>query len=171
MKKAGLNPILAGSPPRMRGKEEFACRDGSQVGITPAYAGKSFFCPNRILWDKDHPRVCGEKCISDRFPCSRLGSPPRMRGKANSIQENRRERRITPAYAGKSFRDNLVSRQLQDHPRVCGEKAGLAVSLAGRLGSPPRMRGKGPSISRPAPASGITPAYAGKSHNPRTAER
>ena len=31
-------------------------------------------------------------------------------------------RRITPAHAGKS--------------------AGLAVSLAGRLGSPPRMRGK-----------------------------
>ena len=30
-----------GSPPRMRGKEEFACSDGSQVGITPAYAGKS----------------------------------------------------------------------------------------------------------------------------------
>ena len=49
------------SPPRMRGK---ASRGGlilKDDGITPAYAGKSFCIPSRLLPDRDHPRVCGEK--------------------------------------------------------------------------------------------------------------
>ena len=50
-----------GSPPRMRGKEVDCLRFVCGLGITPAYAGKSFgdtlFCFQ--LWD--HPRVCGEK--------------------------------------------------------------------------------------------------------------
>ena len=50
-----------GSPPRMRGK---ACRQGGtlmDLGITPAYAGKSriVFPHFQPFWD--HPRVCGEK--------------------------------------------------------------------------------------------------------------
>ena len=50
-----------GSPPRMRGKEEFACHDLSPVGITPAYAGKSFDFLLNVDGFRDHPRVCGEK--------------------------------------------------------------------------------------------------------------
>ena len=45
----------------MRGKGLPGFDEIMNAGITPAYAGKSFFCPNRILWDRDHPRVCGEK--------------------------------------------------------------------------------------------------------------
>ena len=30
-------------------------------GITPAYAGKSVEVRAGNLWEKDHPRVCGEK--------------------------------------------------------------------------------------------------------------
>ena len=52
-----------GSPPRMRGKEEFACSDGSQVGITPAYAGKSREVVCHVCVVTDHPRVCGEKAF------------------------------------------------------------------------------------------------------------
>ena len=71
-----------GSPPRMRGKVEFArqtwttqwdhprvcgekqdrvLRRVLRVGITPAYAGKSkeSGCPESA--PRDHPRVCGEK--------------------------------------------------------------------------------------------------------------
>ena len=50
----------------MRGKADALMILAFSTGITPAYAGKSFFCPNRILWDKDHPRVCGEKAFLEQ---------------------------------------------------------------------------------------------------------
>ena len=56
-----------GSPPHVRGKVIYALHYCAQGGITPACAGKSFFCPNRILWDKDHPRMCGEKSLCDQL--------------------------------------------------------------------------------------------------------
>ena len=45
----------------MRGKEIGVSGDGLQLGITPAYAGKSLIvvCGYACWWD--HPRVCGEK--------------------------------------------------------------------------------------------------------------
>ena len=48
-------------------------------------------------------------------------------------------------------------------PRVCGEKSVSACASAVCLGSPPRMRGKGPIKDRPGARPRITPAYAGKS--------
>ena len=74
---------MPGSPPRMRGKAELLPDFQRQLGITPAYAGKSADdCTERRL-EWDHPRVCGEKCIALFKNCAVLGSPPRMRGKGN----------------------------------------------------------------------------------------
>ena len=53
-----------GSPPRMRGKEVGVSGDGLQLGITPAYAGKSPTAKQRGILRRDHPRVCGEKPVS-----------------------------------------------------------------------------------------------------------
>ena len=50
-----------GSPPRMRGKVEVHCHTIFDVGITPAYAGKSAEWFFKQLVKADHPRVCGEK--------------------------------------------------------------------------------------------------------------
>ena len=50
-----------GSPPRMRGKVVHGVVLALDVGITPAYAGKSFFVRVGLGVDRDHPRVCGEK--------------------------------------------------------------------------------------------------------------
>ena len=50
-----------GSPPRMRGKAPSAAQAALQMGITPAYAGKSFTVEKCRVSNKDHPRVCGEK--------------------------------------------------------------------------------------------------------------
>ena len=51
-----------------------------------------------------------------------LGSPPPMRGKGGVKVLSATERRITPAYAGKSPEIATVMVQPQDHPRLCGEK-------------------------------------------------
>ena len=78
-----------------------------------------------------------------RPPRSRSsGSPPRMRGKGQDREPHDALLRITPAYAGKSFPHHLVADPWRDHPRVCGEKPGPALSQRPPPGSPPRMRGK-----------------------------
>ena len=60
-----VQPIAQwGSPPRMRGKAEKNGGFCPGVGITPAYAGKSADCVMTETRDGDHPRVCGEKCVS-----------------------------------------------------------------------------------------------------------
>ena len=78
----------------------------------------------------------------------RMGSPPRMRGKADYTPVVDVRVRITPAYAGKS--DNFVAAlsDFGDHPPV--------------FGSPPRLRGKVLVVSSVSVLFGITPAYAGK---------
>ena len=52
-----------------------------------------------------------------------LRSPPRVRGKVCHTMAEAKGLGITPAYAGKSGRTVLISFLLEDHPRVCGEKA------------------------------------------------
>ena len=93
-----------GSPPRMRGKEVGVSGDGLQLGITPAYAGKSPTAKQRGILRRDHPRVCGEKRSCPVRGHHRMGSPPRMRGKAEGKAEIARTLRITPAYAGKRLK-------------------------------------------------------------------
>ena len=70
------------------------------------------------------------------------GSPPRMRGKADSEDAEDDGGRITPAYAGKSAWSRISLPHQRDHPRVCGEK---------------RVKARYERV-----AVGITPAYAGK---------
>ena len=110
--------------------------------ITPAYAGKSGTYSSIWQFSRDHPRVCGEKEVMLNTQIYRLGSPPRMRGKADSPSARFRVHRITPAYAGKSFSHDFTCTKNQDHPRVCGEKQRGAELESDAKGSPPRMRGK-----------------------------
>ena len=106
----------------MRGKVALLDFVHVHAGITPAYAGKSRGrCQKEIVaWD--HPRVCGEKSVLLFCIPSRLGSPPRMRGKGALAGVLVSVVGITPAYAGKSGFVGGVLRGGEDHPRVCGEK-------------------------------------------------
>ena len=155
--------IVLGSPPRMRGKAFLINATASFSGITPAYAGKSILATDLALRRRDHPRVCGEKFAVAVAPPSAVGSPPRMRGKAEVEAKALIPVRITPAYAGKRGTGCQASEQTGDHPRVCGEKAPTLTSTVAPAGSPPRMRGKDHDGRGAAKYRGITPAYAGKS--------
>ena len=107
-----------------------------------------------------------------------------MRGKGAGDLSNFDRFRITPAYAGKSSFQNRSFSSIEDHPRLCGEKTlfgkqqplhrGSPPPMRGKVnaliacpqseaGSPPPMRGKVPASPPVRNASGITPAYAGKS--------
>ena len=157
-----------GSPPPMRGKEQKAVASPPFVGITPAYAGKSSGGFRVTLRLGDHPRLCGEKPGRALTVSTMLGSPPPMRGKAAVFQKCRHPVRITPAYAGKSCNHFCFSFVCQDHPRLCGEKHSTDGCFPAVYGSPPPMRGKASTSSLKSAASGITPAYAGKSHTSLT---
>ena len=130
--------------------------------ITPAYAGKRHHPEPGQSSSEDHPRVCGEKCwiLSSNTPL--MGSPPRMRGKAFGLVLYKVEIGITSACAGKSVRTCAVQSRDRDHPRMCGEKHGIAILTTCTLGSPPPVRGKdnrqGDQLADP----WITPACAGK---------
>ena len=93
---------------------------------------------------------------------SMMGSPPRMRGKAEQRQDHRVPEGITPAYAGKSRKGSASCGTMRDHPRVCGEKRQRTTPHTPQMGSPPRMRGKVNKDNAKTGFSGITPAYAGK---------
>ena len=134
---------LWGSPPRMRGKADILHGFQRPVGITPAYAGKSLSCLINPPPAQDHPRVCGEKSRPQESLWREQGSPPRMRGKANELDDMRALPWITPAYAGKRVPQAVRQCVRWDHPRVCGEKCMHFRDLKEMPGSPPRMRGKG----------------------------
>ena len=70
---------------------------------------------------------------------------------------------ITPAYAGKSFRQIQQLMSFEDHPRLRGEKADEVSGEPPAGGSPPLTRGKVFCFGVLVRCSGITPAYAGKS--------
>ena len=128
--------------PRVQGKdgnEGLHLRDG---GITPACAGKSLPRSPATRAAQDHPRVCGEKMISLTSWLSKLGSPPRVRGKAWEECRACECPGITPACAGKRIDEATSLHHARDHPRVCGEKHAARSDAIKSVGSPPRVRGK-----------------------------
>ena len=86
-----------------------------------------------------------------------------MRGKEVIPGKIAKPYRITPAYAGKRYRNPSVLSCYQDHPRLCGEKILKAILDGIVSGSPPPMRGKVLGVISSQSQIRITPAYAGKS--------
>ena len=88
----------------MRGKVVTRDDEETVMRITPAYAGKRIQYQAGSMGLKDHPRLCGEKEKRFKFKMTLLGSPPPMRGKGSIFRFPSDGDRITPAYAGKSFK-------------------------------------------------------------------
>ena len=111
-----------GSPPHVRGKVHSGGKSLHAIGITPACAGKSAADSELMLGIRDHPRVCGEKNVVSVPALPALGSPPRVRGKAEHDKRLIVRRGITPARAGKRRFAYISFKRMRDHPRACGEK-------------------------------------------------
>ena len=92
----------SGSPPLTRGKAILHINRVVNIGITPAYAGKSPVLHPQDVSVQDHPRLRGEKYPLGGNGDDLTGSPPLTRGKASRSRTGRQAVRITPAYAGKS---------------------------------------------------------------------
>ena len=92
----------------------------------------------------------------------RPGSPPQVRGKRRCVPVHSKPDGITPAGAGKTISLPRHAGRIRDHPRRCGENQKRQLRIFGLIGSPPQVRGKLASPSRPTVFTGITPAGAGK---------
>ena len=86
----------------MRGKRAFGFVEILETGITPAHAGKTLIDTPEFSLKEDHPRACGENTDLPIFWATRVGSPPRMRGKLYKRLCRSSLRGITPAHAGKT---------------------------------------------------------------------
>ena len=72
-----------------------------EMRITPAWAGKRMSVSTEKSAAQDHPRVGGEKLRLPWYVSSYLGSPPRGRGKVETVVGGGQGEGITPAWAGK----------------------------------------------------------------------
>ena len=132
------------------------------VGITPAYAGKTYFLFVTTLLMWDHPRLRGK---DDYFEIERLyglESPPLTRERPDKITISKLRIGITPAYAGKTCTLYCSGYLKKNHPRSRGKDCTTPYLQIKKQGSPPLTRER---LQRPeyiGGRSGITPAHAGK---------
>ena len=96
--------------PRLCGEKYFALLYFTSLkGSPPPMRGKAAHRTPVTICLPDHPRLCGEKPDWDGLDKTAQGSPPPMRGKVSFPALAVKERRITPAYAGKSKSPDLSS--------------------------------------------------------------
>ena len=68
--------------------------------ITPAHAGNTLADGFIGAAIRDHPRACGEYAMPELRETDRMGSPPRMRGIRQYVEDEDGHLGITPAHAG-----------------------------------------------------------------------
>ena len=73
--------LETGLPPRGRGRGNVCTEGGAFIGITPAWAGKSYAFQWPRHSDADYPRVGGEEAFQEEHFQWIQGLPPRGRGR------------------------------------------------------------------------------------------
>ncbi len=159
--RPGFRPPHGGSPPHLRGPRLLASCSFASSRITPAPAGTTYLKTQGHLICKDHPRTCGDHRQARSGSYASSGSPPHLRGPRKPQHHHGDRRRITPAPAGTTRRDDPCRPVLRDHPRTCGDHNGKGRVAPPLWGSPPHLRGPRKRRPRLTPARGITPAPAG----------
>ena len=93
-----------------------------------------------------------------------------MRGRLRLAELRQAADGNTPAYAGKTKGFKFIVNERGKHPRVCGEDRYRENSAFSVKETPPRMRGRLLPEADQEPNTGNTPAYAGKTLPPGSAD-
>ena len=136
--------------------------------LIPAWAGKTLKPRAPTTTRGAHPRVGGENASHAQATSSTSGSSPRGRGKLILSTDRESKLGLIPAWAGKTTLDDLAARGVQAHPRVGGENSACRGSARAVEGSSPRGRGKPHAEGLPVSATGLIPAWAGKTYGSHT---
>ena len=150
-----------GSPPRGRGRRVARVSLGRGRGLTPARAGTATSMTGWCRPAGAHPRAGGDGAGLVASRNTRVGSPPRGRGRRRVHLRLEIGDGLTPARAGTASTRRPGCRRRRAHPRAGGD--GCWVCCADKMypGSPPRGRGRPDSIYPAAATGGLTPARAG----------
>ena len=157
-----------GSSPRGRGKPVRGGLSALCPRLIPAWAGKTLKPRAPTTTRGAHPRVGGENASHAQATSSTSGSSPRGRGKLILSTDRESKLGLIPAWAGKTTLDDLAARGVQAHPRVGGENSACRGSARAVEGSSPRGRGKPHAEGLPVSATGLIPAWAGKTYGSHT---
>ena len=157
-----------GSSPRGRGKQPSALLGGCQLGLIPAWAGKTSIgrVPLTIPWA--HPRVGGENMKKADAEALKQGSSPRGRGKRRARRQRGSRAGLIPAWAGKTLTIESAPEITPAHPRVGGENDLRRALPEQRNGSSPRGRGKRDRRHCRPGRDRLIPAWAGKTTKTRS---
>ncbi len=136
-----IEPIVAGSSPRLRGTRQTNRRKTTPRRIIPAPAGNTLHRGPVGRRPADHPRACGEHRSLGRPTAVSPGSSPRLRGTRIPGGLSNGKRRIIPAPAGNTGEVAPRFSGRTDHPRACGEHAPRPRPAPPQGGSSPRLRG------------------------------
>ena len=161
-----LNNLGVGTPSRARGRREFHWVGTTEIGNTPACAGKTMSPMQSGVDNREHPRVRGEDRCSIDLNAVPAGTPPRARGRRTRHAPHEPPPGNTPACAGKTIPMAPPEQCDREHPRVRGEDVRFILHAVTSLGTPPRARGRHVVITERPTRIGNTPACAGKTKGP-----
>ena len=151
---------LAGSPPRVRSRQQCKIDGCDRPGITSACAEQTSSISPLRPRPGDHLRVCGADVVASRVYRSGRGSPPRVRSRRGATVPRPRLCGITSACAEQTKAFCKRPRGTWDHLRVCGADFSRQYLRTVWTGSPPRVRSRLMSSGFMVSPFGITSACA-----------
>ena len=149
-REPGRGQRLGSSPPARGTRRQTRLR--IPVGrIIPACAGNARRPAETSRIFTDHPRLRGERLVSDHHRVIEYGSSPPARGTQEQPHAVKFDRRIIPACAGNASPSGRSGFPEPDHPRLRGERSRLISRFACLIGSSPPARGTHHRKRRPRP--------------------
>ena len=105
----------------MRGAHDVQAGMRIDPRIIPADAGSALALPRSRGPCRDHPRRCGEHLYEQGAEGVNKGSSPQMRGAPWVAWSTLTVIWIIPADAGSTIERIIMTYEIKDHPRRCGE--------------------------------------------------
>jgi len=154
------------APPLARGGRHRRSMSSLNVGSTPARAGRTHRLPTRPHPLRKHSRSRGEDAstIAARRCCPE--APPLARGGLPQVEGEVRHTGSTPARAGRTTSWAPCTTCPWKHPRSRGEDFRATRQVSTLWEAPPLARGGRCCHHQPRPATGSTPARAGRTAPP-----
>ena len=158
----GLQYVVVGLSPRVRGNPPRPLPGRRLVGTIPACAGEPIHEITPEQMQRDYPRVCGGTGACVEMMMESGGLSPRVRGNLVDVALVQEEIGTIPACAGEPSPLKGAKGVQGDYPRVCGGTPYTVTAGEADEGLSPRVRGNPCAIPGWFLYAGTIPACAGE---------
>jgi len=162
--------LADGAPPPARGERAAGAALARLGRSTPACAGRTRRTRSPPPAGSEHPRLRGENAACSWAASRACGAPPPARGEPHPRRGPRRQRRSTPACAGRTSWRSSSHACCAEHPRGAppparGEQGGVAVGAVQER-STPACAGRTLTLGARAPQPPEHPRLRGENQGP-----